>query len=127
VVAFEHGRPAFVMGFTVRGGKIVEIYVLADPRASTSLDLAVLKDDGTGELVMRLRVHPACVELLRRRGVMNFDQKMVDAIPTLAWCAQPGGGERAPERALARLYGSPGRGSLGWGWKTAIHPDDLAD
>jgi len=44
VVAFEHGRPHSVMGFTVRGGKIVEIYVLADPARLDQLDLAVLKD-----------------------------------------------------------------------------------
>jgi RNA polymerase sigma-70 factor (ECF subfamily) len=32
------------MGFTVRGGKIVEIDVLADPERLGRLDLAVLDD-----------------------------------------------------------------------------------
>lgn len=38
------GRPFSVMGFTVRRGKIVEIYVLADPARLRQLDLAVLDD-----------------------------------------------------------------------------------
>jgi RNA polymerase sigma factor (sigma-70 family) len=37
-------RPFSVMGFTVRGGKIVEIDVLADPARLEQLDLAILDD-----------------------------------------------------------------------------------
>jgi len=36
------GRPFSVMGFTVRGGKIVEIEVIADPERLSRLDLALL-------------------------------------------------------------------------------------
>jgi RNA polymerase sigma-70 factor (ECF subfamily) len=36
------GRPFSVMGFTVRGEKIVEIDILADPARLDRLDLAVL-------------------------------------------------------------------------------------
>jgi RNA polymerase sigma-70 factor (ECF subfamily) len=42
VVVAPGGRPFSVMGFTVRGGKIVEIDVLADPGRLEQLDLAVL-------------------------------------------------------------------------------------
>jgi RNA polymerase sigma-70 factor (ECF subfamily) len=38
------GRPFSVLGFTVRGGKIVEIDILADPARVGQLDLAVLDD-----------------------------------------------------------------------------------
>jgi RNA polymerase sigma factor (sigma-70 family) len=44
VVAFRRGQPVSVMGFTVRGGKIVEIDILADPARLRRLDLAVLDD-----------------------------------------------------------------------------------
>jgi RNA polymerase sigma factor (sigma-70 family) len=37
-----HGRPFSVGAFTVRGGKIVEIDILADPERLSRLDLAVL-------------------------------------------------------------------------------------
>ncbi len=39
------GRPFSVMGFTVRGGKIVEIDILADPERLSRLDLLALLDD----------------------------------------------------------------------------------
>ena len=44
VVVAPRGRPFSVMGFTVRGGKIVEIDVLADPVRLEQLELAVLDD-----------------------------------------------------------------------------------
>jgi RNA polymerase sigma factor (sigma-70 family) len=44
VVVAPRGRPFSVMGFTVRGGKIVEIDILADPERLGQLDLALLDD-----------------------------------------------------------------------------------
>ena len=38
------GRPFSVMGFTDRGGKVVEIDVIADPERLSRLDLALLDD-----------------------------------------------------------------------------------
>src|ERR687895_363506 len=38
------GRPYAVIGFTVRGGRIVEMDILADPERLRELDLAVLDD-----------------------------------------------------------------------------------
>jgi RNA polymerase sigma factor (sigma-70 family) len=45
VVVAPRGRPFAVMGFTVRGGKIVEIDVLADPERLGRLDLLAVLDD----------------------------------------------------------------------------------
>jgi RNA polymerase sigma-70 factor (ECF subfamily) len=42
VVATREGRPFSVLGFTVAGGRIVEIDILADPERLSRLDLAVL-------------------------------------------------------------------------------------
>ena len=39
-VAFAEGRPFALLGFTVRGGRIVEIDILGDPRRLDQLDLA---------------------------------------------------------------------------------------
>jgi hypothetical protein len=38
------GRPRVVFGFTIKGGKIVEIDILADPARLRQLDLALLDD-----------------------------------------------------------------------------------
>ena len=42
VVAIRDGKPVSVVGVTVRGGKIVEINVLADPERLSQLDLTFL-------------------------------------------------------------------------------------
>ena len=42
LVSAPRGRPASVLGFTVAGGRIAEIDILADPRRLRRLDLAVL-------------------------------------------------------------------------------------
>ncbi len=44
LVVAAHGQPFSVMGFTVSRGRIVEIYILADPPRLRRLDLAVLDD-----------------------------------------------------------------------------------
>jgi RNA polymerase sigma-70 factor (ECF subfamily) len=44
LVTFHEGRPFSVGGFTVRGGKIVEMDFLADPERLGRLDLTVLPD-----------------------------------------------------------------------------------
>jgi RNA polymerase sigma-70 factor, ECF subfamily len=44
LVAAPHGKPFSVLGFTVAGGRIVEIDILADPARLTRLDLAFLDD-----------------------------------------------------------------------------------
>jgi hypothetical protein len=44
VVVAPRGRLFAVLGFTITGGKIVEIEVLADPARLRRLDLAVLGD-----------------------------------------------------------------------------------
>jgi hypothetical protein len=43
-VATLDGEPFSVGGFTVRGGKIVEMDILADPERLSRLDLTVLED-----------------------------------------------------------------------------------
>jgi RNA polymerase sigma-70 factor (ECF subfamily) len=43
VVVAPHGTPFSVMGFTVRGGKIVAIDSVSDPARLSRLDLAVLE------------------------------------------------------------------------------------
>jgi RNA polymerase sigma-70 factor (ECF subfamily) len=44
VVAFRDGRPFSVGGFTVRGGRIVEMDWLTDPERLSRLDLTSLED-----------------------------------------------------------------------------------
>src|SRR5215213_2940655 len=44
VIVAPRGRPFSVMGFTIRGGKIVEVDILADPARLSRLDVSVFDD-----------------------------------------------------------------------------------
>ncbi len=46
LVSFRDGKPFSVGGFTVRGGRIVEMDFLADPERLGGLDLTILGDHG---------------------------------------------------------------------------------
>jgi hypothetical protein len=42
VIVIEDGHPFSIMGFTVSGGRIAEIDILADPERLSRLDLSFL-------------------------------------------------------------------------------------
>src|SRR2546422_3027971 len=58
-------------------------------------------------------------------GLPEADLHIIDAIPTLAWCARPGGSNEFLNRRWQDYTGLSVQEGLGWGWKVAIHPDDL--
>src|SRR2546426_11862807 len=58
-------------------------------------------------------------------GLPEANLHIIDAIPTLAWCARPGGANEFLNRRWHDYTGLSVEEGLGWGWKTAIHPDDL--
>jgi RNA polymerase sigma-70 factor (ECF subfamily) len=43
IVTIRHRRPFAVMGFTIRGGRIAELDILADPQRLSKLDLTILE------------------------------------------------------------------------------------
>jgi PAS domain S-box-containing protein len=51
---------------------------------------------------------------------------VVDTIPTLAWSARPDGSAEFFNRRWLEYTGLCAEEALDWGWKVAIHPDDLA-
>jgi len=52
---------------------------------------------------------------------------MIDTIPALAWTCQPDGAAEFLNRRWLDYTGCSLREALGWGWKAAIHPDDLEE
>ena len=51
---------------------------------------------------------------------------MVDTIPTLAWSAHSDGSADFFNQCWLDYTGLSAEHALNWGWKIAIHPDDLA-
>ncbi len=50
---------------------------------------------------------------------------MIDTIPTLAWTCGPDGATEFLNQRWLDYTGLSLEESLGWGWKAAVHPDDL--
>ena len=52
-------------------------------------------------------------------------RRIIDAIPTLAWCNLPDGSNEFLNKRWHDYTGISPEEAHGWGWKTAIHPEDL--
>src|SRR5215471_7384257 len=52
-------------------------------------------------------------------------RKIIDAIPTFAWCGLPDGTKEFFNQRWHDYTGLSPEEAHGWGWKVAIHPDDL--
>jgi len=52
-------------------------------------------------------------------------RSIIDAIPTLAWSAGPDGSANFLNRRWLDYTGLSEKQAQGWGWGTAIHPDDI--
>jgi formate hydrogenlyase transcriptional activator len=74
---------------------------------------------------------PLSQEALERAldEVKNSESKLrqvIDTIPTLAWCNLPDGSNEFLNKRWHEYTGLSPEESHGWGWQTAIHPDDRA-
>ncbi len=52
-------------------------------------------------------------------------RKIIDTIPTLAWCNLPDGSNEFLNQRWHDYTGLSPEEALDWGWKAAIHPEDL--
>jgi len=50
---------------------------------------------------------------------------MIDNIPTLAWSCRPDGATEFLNQRWLDYTGLSAAEALGWGWKVAIHPEDV--
>jgi formate hydrogenlyase transcriptional activator len=58
-------------------------------------------------------------------AVVEQIRDMIDAIPALAWSCHPDGTTEFHNQTWLDYTGMSREESLGWGWKTAVHPEDL--
>ena len=52
-------------------------------------------------------------------------RRVIDTIPTLAWCNLPNGSNEFLNQRWHDYTGLSSEEAHGWGWKAAIHPEDL--
>ena len=68
-------------------------------------------------------------EVLREEDVLrrseDYLRVTIDTIPVLAWCTRPDGSTEFLNQRWLDYTGLAIEEARGWGWKVAIHPDDL--
>ena len=52
-------------------------------------------------------------------------RRVIDTIPTLAWCNLPDGPNEFLNKGWHEYTGLSPEDSHGWGWQAAFHPEDL--
>src|ERR1700704_3789619 len=70
-----------------------------------------------------LREELMAEDALRRRE--DYLRLTIDTIPVLAWCSRPDGSNEFLNQRWLDYTGLTIEEARGWGWKVAIHPDDL--
>ena len=99
-----------------------------EPRVPVDEDLALI--EGAGHIARIAIERQRSQEALR--NALDHVQKsearlrqVIDTIPTLAWCNLPDGPNEFLNKRWHEYTGLSHEESLGWGWKTAFHPEDL--
>src|SRR5437762_5979295 len=85
---------------------------------------AQLKETVDAAAKVGLRRDESMAEDALRRGE-DYLRLTIDAIPVLAWCTRPDGWNEFLNQRWLDYTGLTIEEAQGWGWKVAIHPDDL--
>src|SRR5438552_4587699 len=85
---------------------------------------AQLEETVYAAMKVRLRRDESMAEDVLRRGD-DYLRLTIDTIPVLAWCTRPDGSTEFLNQRWLDYTGLTIEEARGWGWKVAIHPDDL--
>src|ERR1700688_386118 len=101
-----------------------------EPRTPGETDLRLI--EGAGHIAVIAIEGERTQEALRRafEEVRNSEarlRKIIDTIPTLAWCSLPDGTGIFWNRRWHEYTGLCLEVVRGWGWQKAIHPEDLKE
>src|SRR2546428_9872710 len=80
----------------------------------------------TVDVAMKVGLRRECsiAEDALRRGE-DYLRLTIDTIPVLAWCTRPDSSTEFLNQRWLDYTGLAIEEARGWGWKVAIHPDDL--
>ena len=102
----------------------------SEPRSSGANDLPLVEEAAHLEPSPLQSDRP---ETALQRAYQEIKQsegrlrKIIDTIPTLAWCSSPDGTGEFWNRRWHDYTGLSPEAVRGWGWQDAIHPEDLQE
>ena len=132
-LALSHGlRAAWSQPLLSKNQEILGTFCVsyAEPRTPNDTDLRLI--EGAGHIAVIAIEGERSQEALRSafeeiRSSEKKLRKIIDTIPTLAWCSLPDGTGEFWNRRWHEYTGLSLEVARGWGWKDAIHPEDLKE
>src|SRR5580693_7452815 len=132
-LALRHGlRAAWSQPLLSKNREILGTFCVsyAEPRAPNETDLRLI--EGAGHIAVIAIEGERSQEALRSafEEIRNSEarlRKIIDTIPTLAWCTLPDGAGIFWNRQWHEYTGLSLEVVRGWGWQDAIHPEDLKE
>ena len=102
----------------------------AEPRSPNISDLHLI--EGAGHIALiAIEGERSQTALTKALDEINKSEaklrKIIDTIPTLAWCSLPDGTGEFWNRRWHDYTGLSPEAVRGWGWQDAIHPEDLKE
>jgi formate hydrogenlyase transcriptional activator len=102
----------------------------AEPRSPSASDLQLIEGAAHVALIAiqsdrsQTALQHAYQEIKQSEGRLR---KIIDTIPTLAWCSLPDGTGEFWNKQWHDYTGLTPEAVRGWGWQDAIHPEDLKE
>jgi formate hydrogenlyase transcriptional activator len=132
-LALSHGlRAAWSQPLLSKNQEILGTFCVsyAEPRTPNDTDLRLI--EGAGHNAVIAIEGERSQEALRSafEEIRNSEarlRKIIDTIPTLAWCSLPDGTGIFWNRRWHEYTGLSLEVVRGWGWQDAIHPEDLKE
>ncbi len=130
-VALEHGIcAAWSEPLISKSGEVLGSLCISysEPRTPNSRELQLIEAAGhiARIAIERQRSQESLRSALEtiRNSETNL-RRVIDTIPTLAWCNTPDGPNEFLNKRWHEYTGSSHEESTGWGWQAAFHPEDV--
>jgi len=132
-VAFSHGfGAAWSQPLISKNNEVLGTFCLyyAEARSPSDSDLQLIEGAAHVALIAiqsdrsQTALQRAYQEIKQSEGRLR---KIIDTIPTLAWCSLPDGTGEFWNRRWHDYTGLSPEAARGWGWQDAIHPEDLKE
>jgi PAS domain S-box-containing protein len=132
-LALSHGlRAAWSQPLLSKNQEVLGTFCVSytEPRTPNETDLRLI--EGAGHIAV-IAIEGERTQVALRSAfeeIRNSEKKLrkiIDTIPTLAWCSLPDGAGIFWNRRWHEYTGLPIEVVRGWGWQDAIHPEDLKE
>src|SRR5579862_4762280 len=130
-LAIRNGiRAAWSEPILTKNNEVLGTFALysQDSRVPSEEDLAI--NEGAGHIARIAVERKRSQETLRTALETIKDsetnlRRVIDTIPTLAWCNSPDGPNEFLNKRWHEYTGRSHEESTGWGWQAAFHPEDV--